>query len=587
MPISPDALAIALAHHQAGRLHEAEPLYMEILTADPNCAPAWHLLGLIRHQFGKQDAAIQHIERALQLMPNYPEAHNNLGLILREQGRLDEAIVCFRSAVELNPGHAEAYDHLGVALHMLGRIDEAVDCYQRGLELNPNDAQIYNHFGNAYVDQGKLDEAVDHYQRAIELDPSYAQAHTNLGIVWTQLERFDDAVSCHQRALAIQPNLAGAYNNLGAALQKQGKLSVAAACYHHALALRPDAAETLVNLGNIHQMAGRFLDASACFQRALELKPDYAWAHVCQSNLSLLAGDFERGWIEYEWRWKTAKLAADIIGRPRWTGQSPTGGTLLLRAEQGMGDTIQFIRYASMVRGLGATVIVECQRLLQDLLASCPGIDAIVAQGEELPQFDSYAPLLSLPGIFKTTLTTVPADIPYVFANSRLVEQWRERLKGINGFRVGIHWQGRGGRGSFRERDIPLHCFAALAAVPGVRLISLQRGDGRNELRAAATRFPIVDPGEDVDMTHGAFMDTAAIMKNVDLVITSDTSIPHLAGALGVHVWLALPFVPSWHWLLHRTDSPWYPTMRLFRQNSLGDWAGVFQKIEAALRKQV
>jgi len=296
----------------------------------------------------------------------------------------------------------------------------------------------------------------------------------------------------------------------------------------------------------------------------------------------LLQGDFERGWPEYEWRWNTAEQPPLHFEQPQWMGEPLDGKTILLHAEQGFGDTIQFVRYATFIKNLGATVILECPKPLIPLLASCRAVDRVVEQGELRESYDFHAPLLSLPTVFKTSLTTIPATVPYLFADPRLVDRWREALAGIRGFRIGINWRGRPGRGAYRRRDIPLELFASLAALPGVQLISLQR-EGDVDLASFANRASIVAPGSDIDTANGAFMDTAAIMKNLDLVITSDTSIPHLAGALGVPVWLALPFVPDWRWLLNRSDSPWYPTMRIFRQRSATDWLDVFKQIKECI----
>jgi hypothetical protein len=258
----------------------------------------------------------------------------------------------------------------------------------------------------------------------------------------------------------------------------------------------------------------------------------------------------------------------------------------LLHAEQGLGDTIQFIRYASSVKRHGGTVIVECQKPLLELLAGCPGVDQWVGQGDELPAFDVQAPLMSLPGILKTTIETVPATIPYLFPRPALLEQWRQRLIKLDGFKIGITWQGSPKYRGDRLRSIPLRCFASLAAVPGVRLISLQKDTGSEQLAEVRDLFPVTDLAAELDQQSGAFIDTAAVMKNLDLVITSDTAAAHLSGALGVPTWVALCLMPEWRWLLERTDSPWYPTMRLFRQKKFGDWPGVFQEIETALRRR-
>jgi hypothetical protein len=370
-------------------------------------------------------------------------------------------------------------------------------------------------------------------------------------------------------------------------LKQGGRLEEAESSYHRVLELAPEYVNAHNNLGHALYEQGRYDEAGACFRRALELNPNHAEAHGNLSHLLLLKGDFEPGWREYEWRWKSRDLRPREFEQPRWDGGPLAGKTILLHAEQGLGDTIQFVRYATVVKSMGAEVLMECPLPLKSLLTSCSGIDRLIGFGEALPAFDVHAPLLSLPGIFKTTLETIPAKVSYLGADQSLVDSWRVKLAGVRGFRIGINWRGRVGVGSFVLRDVPLSCFAGLADLPGVRLISLQQGPGRQELEGADERVPIMDLGANIDQEHGAFMDTAAIMSNLDLVITSDTSIPHLAGALGVPVWLALPFVPDWRWQLMREDSPWYPTMRLFRQKRARDWEWVFEEMMAVLAEKV
>jgi tetratricopeptide (TPR) repeat protein len=532
MSTVPESLAIALSLHQAGRLAEAAEIYRQILAAEPTCAQAWHLLGTAVYQSGQHAMAAECLGRALSLNPRFAEAHNNLGLVLREQGLLDQAADCYRRALDLKPDYTEA---------------------------------MYN-LGNVLNSQGLWDEASDYYRRVLESRPDWAAAHGNLGTIFQAQGNLDEAAACYRRAIELKPEYIEGHNNLGSVLLGQGK--------------RREAAE--------------------CFRRALELKPDYASARWNQALLMLLEGDFERGWAEHEWRWKTGRQPAREFRQPSWAGEALAGNAILLYAEQGLGDTIQFVRYAAMVKALGAKVLVECQRPLVRLLRSCAAAeDEVIGEGDELPDFDFQAPLLSLPRMFQTKLETIPAKVPYLFAESGLVAHWRLRLQAAcgdritqrspgpsgpdrPGFRIGINWRGRQDLAVARVRDIPLECFASIADLPGVRLVSLQQGIGRSDLAHAALQS-IFDPGEDVDKEHGAFMDTAAIMVNLDLVITSDTSIPHLAGALGVPVWLALPFAPDWRWLLDRSDSPWYPTMRLFRQKTPGDWTTVFSEIKLAL----
>jgi tetratricopeptide (TPR) repeat protein len=683
------ALAIAVQHHQAGRLQAAEQIYRQILAVEPNHVDALHLLGVLAFQVGRHEAAAEYIgraiglngtiaafhsnlgnvlkaqgkldgavicyrralelkpdyaeahynlaavfkdqgeldkaaaccrraldlraddaethvslgnvlnaqgrldeavacyRRALDLRPNYAEAHSNLGVVLQEQRKLDEAVACYRRALELEPDHAQTHSNLGVALQEQRKLDEAIACYCRALELKPDYAEAHNNLGNALKDQGNLDNAVACYRRALEVEPDYADAHSNLGNALRERGKLDEAVACCRRALELEPDNAEALNNLGNALKDQGKLDEAVACCRRALELKPDFAEAYNAMGAALNDQGKLDESAACYRRALELKPDYAMAHWNQSLLSLLTEDFERGWAEYEWRWKSKRSQWRGFSQALWEGQPLDGRTILLHAEQGFGDTIQFIRYAAQVKQRGGVVILECPRPLLSFLRTCARIDRLVGQGEELPTFDVQAPLLSLPGIFRTSLETIPADVPYLFADPDLTGHWRQELGGIAGFKIGIAWQGNPKYQNDRDRSIPLGCFEPLARCSGVRLLSLQKGAGAGQLQNVADRFPVIDLGSRLDEAAGAFMDTAAVMISLDLVVTSDTSIAHLAGALGVPVWVALPFIPDWRWLLDRNDSPWYPTMRLFRQESRGDWQGVFQRIEGALRQRV
>ena len=402
-----EALAIAIQHHQAGRLQAAEQIYRQILAVEPNHADAIHLFGVIAYQAGKLDQAIRCYRRALELKPDYAAACNNLGNALRDQGKLDEAVACYRRALELKPDFAEAHNNLGAAFKDQGKPDEAITCCRRALELKPDYAEAHNNLGTALNDQGKLDEAAAFYRLALELKPDYAEAH----------------------------------NNLGNALKDQRKLD----------------------------------EAVACCRRALELKPDYAEAHGTQSLLSLLTGDFPRGWAEYQWRWETKRCPRRDFSQALWDGRPLQGRTILLHAEQGLGDAIQFVRYVPLVKQRGGVVIVECPKRLLSLLRSCAGIDRLVGRGDDLPPFDVHAPLLSLPGVFCTSLETIPADVPYLFADPGRVAHWRQELGGIAGFKIGIAWRGNPKNPNDRNRSIPLGRFEPLARCCGVRLLSLQK----------------------------------------------------------------------------------------------------------------
>ncbi len=539
-----EALAVAVQYHQSGNLAHAEAIYRQVLQAVPSHAGALHLMGVLVYQKGSHDAAIQYLRQSLISDPSDACCHCYLGLAYRAVGKMDEALASYQQALHLKPDYAEAHNNLGNVLRDQGQLAQAVARYQDAIHFKPDFAEAHNNLGNALQEQGQLAEVVTQYQEALRLKPDYAEAHNNLGIALKDQGQLAEAVTQYQEALRLKPDYAEAHNNLGIALKDQGQLA----------------------------------EVVSQYQEALRLKPDYAEAHYNLAMAWLLAGDFERGWPEYEWRWQSKGFPSSkrSFPQPLWDGSSLAGRTILLHAEQGLGDTIQFIRYAPLVKRRGGTVILECQPALLRLLQSCAGVDRLLAKGSSLPHFDVYAPLLSLPGILGTTLSTIPAEVPYLFANANLVEHWRQELSRMRGFKIGIAWQGSLQYKADRQRSCRRAVFAPLARLEGVHLISLQKGTGAEQVADDANQFSVTDLGSDFDEVSGPFMDTAAVMQQLNLVVSVDTAVAHCAGALGVPVWVALPFAPHWTWMLQRENSPWYPTMRLFRQRHWGDWDEVF-----------
>jgi tetratricopeptide (TPR) repeat protein len=544
-----EAFTVALRQHQAGNLHEAEHLYRQILQAYPDHADTHHLVGVLAFQ----------------------------------RGQFDHAVASIRHALVFNPQAAVYLSNLGLSFQALGQIDQAVECFQQALRARPDFPEAHNNLGALLIQNGKSAEALDHCRAALRLRPTYEEAHNNLGNALQHLGKTEEAIAHHREALRLNPNYADALNNLGVAFQRLGRLEEAVAQCTNALLIKPDYAEAHNNLGMALRLQGNWDEALVHYQRALQLKPDYPDPHWNEALVWLVRGDFERGWPEYEWRWTQPGFLRRSFPQPLWDGSDLNGRTILLHTEQGLGDTLHFVRYASVVHQRGGRIVLECQPPLLRLLAGVPGIDRLVAQGEPLPEFDVHAPLLGLPAIFRTTVDTIPAAVPYLHADDKLVQRWRKELESLGGFKVGIAWQGNPGFLHDLLRSIPLKHFARLAQVEGVRLVSLQKGPGVDQLGDLAGRFPVLDLGTRLDEESGAFMDTAAVMVNLDLVITSDTAIPHLAGGLGVPVWLALALSPDWRWLLERADSPWYPTMRLFRQTRCGDWDDVFERMAEEL----
>lgn len=461
-----------------------------------------------------------------------------------------------------------------------GDLPGAEQAYRRAVAVDAANSRAWYLLGVAAQLQGKRAEAIASYRRALELESGLAEAHNNLGLALHDQGETAEAEACYHRALEQKPDYADAHNNLGNALQAQGRLAEAVASYQRALQLRPEYVEALHNLGNVLRVEGKLSEAAACYDRALALRPDHAQAHLSRALLWIQQGDVPRGWDEFEWRWRCPEFPPPPFRQPLWDGRPLEGRTILLYADHGLGDTIQFIRYAPLVAQRGGCVLVACQQSLVRVLATCPGIDRLIGEGERLPDFDVYAPLMSLPRLFRTTLATVPAAIPYLHVEPAVEERWAHALEPLRAsFKVGVAWQGSRGYRKDRERSFRLAQLEPLAHVDGVRLASLQIGYGTEQLAETAGRFAVTD----LSAGQSDLMDAAAIMRNLDLVVTPDTALAHLAGALGVPVWLALALEPEARWMLGRDDSPWYPSMRLFRQTAWGDWEGVFTRMAVAL----
>jgi Flp pilus assembly protein TadD len=473
-----------------------------------------------------------------------------------------------------------------IALQKQGRLEDAIHLYLRGLALDPSDAAGYRCLGTAYKMQRKLDLAVACFRRAVELCPAFPEAWNNLGNTFSEQGDLAAAADCFLRAGRLQPEFAGAHFNYAQALAGMGRFEASIVACRRALELAPRSAEFYNGLGTVLFDAQQIDEAISAYEGALALRPDFASAHYNRGLAWLLQGDFARGWDEYEWRWRLSGAPPAQHHQPRWDGTTAADATILLEAEQGLGDTIQFARYARLVKQRVGRVILRCQKPLKALLRIVAGVDQIVAQDEPPPHFDCWSPLLSVPRFFTPSLDAIPAAIPYLSADEAHVHFWQTRIERLSGLRVGIHWQGNPAFLKDRFRSIPLACFEPLAKLPGVRLISLQKGAGTEQLAHHVVPFPVVDLRLQPEEIHGPFLDTAAILKCLDVVVTSDTSLAHLAGALGIETWLAVPRVPEWRWLRDREDTPWYPTLRLVRQSQVGHWGGVFVRIATALRNR-
>ncbi len=515
-------------------------------------------------------------------MPDPKAAALNTGLAHHQAGRFDEAERIYREILASDPDCADALHLLGLIDAVRGNHQEALRRIRQAIRLSPAMAVYHSNLGRLYRETNRLREAEAAYRDATRLDPRDADAQLGLGLVLKDRGEFDEAAACFRRAVEANPGLLLAQMQLGSAMRRIGRLDEAAACYRRALEIKPAHARAHNNLGGVLRLQGQPDEAIACCRQAVQLEPGYAVAHLNLGINLLASGDLASGWPEYEWRLRLEDAPLSPRCRPLWDGSSLAGRTIMLFPEQGVGDVFHFIRYVPILRQLGAKVLVECSPGMAPILQAADlGIDQLVLPGMEPPPFDVASPLLSLPGLLETTLENTPQDVPYLQADPALVEAWREQIEGLSGFRVGIAWQGKKQYPDDRWRSIPLAQFAPLARVENVTLISLQKGDGAEQVQSVD--FPIVDWTDEMDNRCGPFMDTAAIVSQLDLVVTCDSAIAHLAGALGVPVWLALSTASDWRWFRDREDSPWYPTARLFRQQSLGDWNELFERMAAAL----
>ena len=577
-------MAEALHLHRHGELTQAEPLYRQVLAATPRHAEALHLLGVVAVQQQRFEEADRLIAEALAISPDWAEALSNRAVALRGLGNLDQALASCDKALAVRPDFGKALSNRGNVLRDLGRLEEALASYDRALAIQPDFAETYNELGTVLQKLNRSVEATAKYQQALALNPDYVEAHNNLANALRAQGRLDEAVVHYRKALALKSDIPETNCNLGLTLSDLGEFDAALAHLRQALALKPDMASAHNNLAIALYKQGRYEEARASCERSLALNPDGADAHVNLAMTHLVLGDFANGWREFEWRWRTGQLPPLEFVQPQWAGEAVNGRVLLLHAEQGFGDTIQFCRYATLAAAK-ARVILRAPAALARLLSSLEGVERIVVEGEPLPAFDLHCPLLSLPHLFGTTLATVPDKVPYLRTDPARVHAWRPRVTALPGLRVGLCWAGEPKKPPTslmdRERSMSLDQLAALAGVAGVSFVSLQKGDAAAQIRSAPSGLIIHDWTDEIT----DFADTAALVETLDLVVTVDTAVAHLAGALGKPVWLLNRAQTCWRWLLGRNDSPWYPTLRLFRQPTRGDWQPVVDEVVNELTK--
>lgn len=516
----------ALQYYQAGNTAVAEELYRKALDKEPKNIEALFGLGMLYSDKGENDAAGILYEEIIAAKSDSPESLYNLGNTFKKLGQLEKAALSYNKAIALKLNYAEAWLNLGTVLQKQGKFNEAELSYKHVVALDPDNYKAFYNLGNACRNQGKIIEAAGNYQSAIKVKPNFVEAYTNLGHV----------------------------------LKEQGKLN----------------------------------DALEMYNKAISLKPDFASARWNRALTLLLTGNFEQGWKDYDYRFLVKELGFRVLSGTSWDGSNLNGKTILVHAEQGVGDTFQFIRFLPMVKKQGGHVIFECTRNLSPLLKNCKGFDEITERGTDnnpVVSYDVHIPLLSLPKLFGIPPAPIPNAVPYIKADPELVRKWGIRITSLVSdcrsandfpFRIGIVWAGNPTHGNDKNRSCLLADFEPLKEIHDAVLISLQKGDASSQLDKPPEGMSIIN----LDNEINSFSDTAAIIVNLDLVLTVDTAVAHLAGAIGKEVWTLLPYLPDWRWSLSRTDSPWYHGMKLYRQRKPGDWASVIKYVADDLKKR-
>ena len=598
------SLMKAKSYANKGELAEAQKLYETILKKFSNNIRAQQgLSALNKHKQnnntenpsqdvlnqlvalynqGQITTVIKQAELLTKKYPASPIIWNMIGVSRAQIGMLNEAIEAYKKCISLKPNFSDAHFNMGIALNNYGKSNEAIEAFNKAISYNPNHAEAYNNLGNVHLYQDALDEAINAYKKAILLKPNYAEAYDNMGVALKNQGNFKEAIKSHKKSILLKPYHSEAYNNIGNALKDQGELEEAIKFFNKALAIKPDYAEAYNNMGNVLKDQGNLDHALIAYNKASSLINNYAEAFYNSSFIHNLKGNLSEGLKLYEWRLKKKSFTARS---PRdhliWNGnRSLLGKNFLVYEEQGLGDVIQFCRYLPLLKKKGAEVTFKVQEKMHALLDTLDSNIILVNSTPDDNSIDFESPLMSLPHLFNTNLETIPKSTPYLYADKKKVMLWGNRLT-KDKFKVGICWQGSKNKIDI-GRSFPLSLFKGISKLRGLELISLHKGEGEKQINDID--FDLTILGDDFDSGENAFVDTAAVIANCDLIITSDTATAHLAGALGRQTWVVLKKLPEWRWMLDRKDSPWYLNMKLYRQKKQADWQNVFDRMYTDLK---
>jgi tetratricopeptide (TPR) repeat protein len=580
--------AQATRYHQTGQFVQAEQFYRKILTISPNHADSLHLLGLILADRGLLNEGLDLINKAINNNPRFAAFYLNRGLLYKRMQQPEKAMTDYIKAIQLAPQMVEAHYNLGDALTEAEQLDEAIVAYQTALKYAPQHRNTHNNLGNAYLAKEQYHQAIECYKKVLNLDAKCAETLSNLGVAYFKLQQHEEAIAWQKKAISCTPNYAQAYSNLGLVLNHLGKFIEAEECYYKALELQPNNAEFHSNLGVNYKDQNNVDTALECFKKSLELNPNSPEAQFNEAISLLLKGDFINGWQRYESRFglKERVHTNPNFTEPVWQGEN-FFGTLLVYVEQGLGDTLQFVRYLPLVAKRVSTIIFECQQELVtffELQKKQLSIDQIIPRGAPKPAFDCHIAIMSLPRIFQTTIESIPYAQGYLNPISKKIpELIVENLQQDSHYKVGLIWAGGKQHKNDHNRSIAFTNLQPLLELSAISFYSLQYGENSMDIKS----LPNSIQPQDLTKYIRDFTDTAMFMEQLDLIISVDTAPAHLAGALGKPIWLLLPFAPDFRWLLERNDSPWYQSMQLFRQPKPGDWQTVIQQVACELKKKV
>jgi len=543
---------------------------------------------ILKYRDNKIEEALSLISEIILLEKENPYIYNIRANIYADQDLKAEALINYKKAIKYKSNYSEAYHNCGVIYEEMGNLEEASFNYKNAIKYSTNNSEAFYNLGNVQKKLNRIEEALENYEKAIELNPKFVEAHFNKGNLLIENKNWKESIVCFQEVINLKIDYAEAYYNLGNVYEELHLFEVALHSYEKAIKYKPKYAQAWTNKGVVLEELRIIDEALVSYDKAIELENDYAPAYHNKALLLLLNGEIKAGFKLYEWRWlikdNNSQQDKRVFSKPLWLGKEKLNNKIILiHSEQGLGDTIQFCRYIPLLKKIGAKVIFEIQSPLKNLLKNLEGVNYFITSNDPVPFYEFHCPLLSLPLAFNTCLETIPVNIPYLQVSNQLVDKWSQYL-GNSEFKIAICWQGSAQSRLDYGRSFQVALFEKISQIKGVRLISIQKNFGTEQLENLPADITIEKISEDFDNGENAFLDTAAIMKSVDLIITSDTSLSHLAGALGLPNWLLLKRIPDWRWMLDRSDSPWYPNHKLFRQKKIGDWLSVFDEVENEIK---